>query len=46
LAGFTATGKINRQDFGVKYNKVLDAGGLAISNDVMITLNIEGNEDK
>jgi len=45
-AGFTATGKINRQDFGVSFNKVLETGGLVVDNTVEITLEIEGIEKK
>jgi len=33
--------KINRQDFGMNYSKTLDNGGLMISNDVDITLDVE-----
>ncbi len=40
-AGFTAHGKINRQDFGMKWSKVLDAGGLVVGDDVDINLGIE-----
>lgn len=40
-AGFTATAKINRKDFGVSYNQVLDQGGLALSEEVAITIEIE-----
>ena len=39
--GASATGTINRQDFGVTYNKTLDTGGLVVSNDVQITIDIE-----
>jgi polyisoprenoid-binding protein YceI len=39
--GFTATATINRKDFGVNYNMVLEAGGLALSEDVAITIEIE-----
>lgn len=35
------TTKINRQDFGVKWNSALDAGGVAVSDDVNITLDVE-----
>jgi len=41
-AGFSATGKINRKDFGVSWNKTLDAGGLVVGDDVTIMLEIEG----
>jgi polyisoprenoid-binding protein YceI len=40
-AGFTATTTINRKDFGVSFNQVLDQGGLALSEEVAITLEIE-----
>ncbi|MBT7310304.1 YceI family protein, partial [bacterium] len=40
-AGFTAEGKIDRTEFGIKYNSVLDQGGLAVGNDVSIILEIE-----
>src|SRR6516162_10512273 len=35
VSGFT---KINRQDFGVAWNKTLDAGGVVVGDDVNITL--------
>ena len=28
--GLTLSGKINRMDYGLKYNKVLEAGGVAV----------------
>ena len=40
-SGFTATATINRKDFGVSYSQVLDNGGLAVGNDVDITLELE-----
>ncbi len=40
-AGFSAEGTINRQDFGVKFSKLLDNGGLMVGNDVTITLEVE-----
>ncbi len=40
-AGFVATTKIDRRDFGVSFNGVIETGGLAVSNTVKITLNIE-----
>lgn len=41
-AGAMATGKINRKDFGLSWNKTLDAGGLLIGDEVEIMLEIEG----
>jgi len=39
-AGFTATGAINRLDFGIKWNPALETGGFAVSNRVKLTLHI------
>ena len=40
-AGFKATGTINRQDFGVKWNKALDEGGFVVSDEVEIVLDVQ-----
>jgi polyisoprenoid-binding protein YceI len=40
-AGFKATGKVNRYDFGLKWNKALEAGGIMVSENVDITLNVK-----
>ena len=40
-AGFVATTKINRKDFGVNFNQVLDQGGLALGEEVTISIDIE-----
>ncbi len=40
-AGFKATGKINRYDYNLKWNRSLDAGGLLVSENVDITLNVK-----
>ena len=40
-AGFDITGKIDRTDFGLKYNSVLDAGGLMIGEDVKFAIKIQ-----
>ncbi|TKB82159.1 MAG: YceI family protein [Nitrospira sp.] len=40
-AGFSAQGKINRKDFGMVWNKLLDNGGVAVGDDVEIRLEIE-----
>jgi polyisoprenoid-binding protein YceI len=36
--GFKATGVVNRQDFGVKWNRTLDAGGVVAGDEVNVTL--------
>jgi polyisoprenoid-binding protein YceI len=40
-AGFSAQGRINRKDFGMVWNKVLDNGGLAVGDEVEIRLEVE-----
>lgn len=40
-AGFEARTKINRQDYGVAWNKVVEGGGTVLSDEVEITLNVE-----
>jgi polyisoprenoid-binding protein YceI len=40
-AGFNAEGKLNREDFGMVWNKALDSGGLVVGDDVYIKLDIE-----
>ena len=37
----TATTKINRQDYGVKWNAKLDNGGVVVGDDVNITIDVE-----
>jgi polyisoprenoid-binding protein YceI len=36
-----ATTKINRQDFGVKWNATLDNGGVVVGDDVSIVIDVE-----
>jgi polyisoprenoid-binding protein YceI len=40
-AGFTATGEINRNDFGVSYNAAIEAGGVVVSDKVTLHLEVE-----
>ncbi len=37
----SATTKINRQDYGVKWNAKLDNGGVVVGDDVNITIDVE-----
>jgi polyisoprenoid-binding protein YceI len=39
--GATATSKINRRDFGITWNKVLDTGGLVVGDEVNIYVEVE-----
>ena len=41
VIGATATGKIDRQDFGVSFSKALETGGVLVGDEVMITLELE-----
>lgn len=41
-AGFTATTKLNRRDFGLTWNQALETGQLLVGEEVEITLEIEG----
>lgn len=41
-AGFEAVTKVNRKDFNILWNKVLDQGGTMLGDDVEIRIGIEG----
>jgi len=42
-----ATTKINRQDFGVSWQDMMDRGGIVVGNQVDITIDVEAIlEDK
>jgi polyisoprenoid-binding protein YceI len=45
-AGFKATTTVNRKDFGIVYNKTLEAGGLLIGENVEVTINVELGKEK
>jgi polyisoprenoid-binding protein YceI len=38
--GATATAKIKRSDFGMTYNMVLEAGGVALADEVSLTIDV------
>lgn len=44
--GFSAYGKINRKNWGLNFNKTLEAGGLMLGEDVKISLEIEAAKNK
>ena len=44
--GASATTTINRKDFNVNYNRLIEAGGVIVGDDVKITLEIEAIEKK
>ena len=39
--GLSATARINRRDFGITWNRVIETGGVAVSDEVSITLDVE-----
>ena len=45
-AGFKAKSTIDRFDYNLKWDKATETGGLVVSKDVQLTLNIELNEAK
>jgi len=40
-AGFEITGKVNRHEFGLKWNAVTEAGGVVVGPDITIALNMQ-----
>ena len=40
-AGFSAATKIKRSDFGLTWNQVLETGGIAVGDEIKISLDIE-----
>ena len=40
-AGFEISGKINRKDFGLKWNALTEAGGVMVSEEVRLALNVQ-----
>jgi polyisoprenoid-binding protein YceI len=45
-SGWTASGKIDRFDFGLAWNKAIEAGGLVVGKEVTISINAEFNAKK
>ena len=41
IMGFEVTGKLNRKDYGLTWNKAIEAGGLMVGEDVTIQINAE-----
>jgi len=41
VRGVSATGKLNRKDFGLVWNTVLEAGGVAVGDEVKLTIDAE-----
>ena len=45
-AGFEITTKLNRKDYGINWNRALDAGGFVLADDVDIFINLEAVKKK
>ena len=43
VISYSATTKINRKDFGLNWNAALESGGVLVSDDVKISIEIEAN---
>ncbi|MCU0511443.1 MAG: YceI family protein [Anaerolineae bacterium] len=43
VAGFAGRTTINREDFGLTWNQVLEAGGVLVGKEIKIELNVEAN---
>ena len=41
--GFSATGKLNRDDFGLSYNQALETGGVMLGKDVTLEIEAEAS---
>lgn len=40
-AGFTASGKIDRREFGLTWNQALETGGVLVSNDIRLSIEVQ-----
>jgi polyisoprenoid-binding protein YceI len=45
-AGFETSVTLNRKDFGMVWNKVLDNGGALLGDEVYVSVNVEANKQK
>ena len=45
-AGFSIDFTLNRKDFGITYNKVLDTGGALLGDEVAVSINLETAKKK
>jgi polyisoprenoid-binding protein YceI len=43
-AGFSARGTLNRKDWGLTFNQILDSGGVALSDKIELHLEIEASK--
>jgi len=45
-SGFSLEGKINRQDFNIKFSKMIETGGVMVGDEVKLQLEVEGIQVK
>jgi polyisoprenoid-binding protein YceI len=45
-AGIALSGKLNRKDYGISWNKLLEAGGVAVGDMIKLDIEIEGIKAK
>jgi len=44
-SGFVLTGSIKRKDFGLNWNKAIEAGGVVVGDEVKLVVEVEGIEE-
>jgi polyisoprenoid-binding protein YceI len=44
-SGFVLSGQVNRKDFGLNWNKAIEAGGVVVGDEVKIIVEVEGIEE-
>ncbi len=44
-AGFEASGKLDRKEYGIVWNRVVDQGGAMLGDDVTIQISVEANSE-
>ncbi len=44
-AGFEIETSIDRKDFGISWNKALDAGGMILGDEIEIEINLEAKKE-
>jgi polyisoprenoid-binding protein YceI len=45
VAGFEIKGKLNRQDFGLKWNALTEAGGIVVGDEITIEIGLEMHKE-
>jgi polyisoprenoid-binding protein YceI len=43
VAGFEAKGKLNRKEFGLNWNQALESGGVLVSDEVTLTIDVQAS---